>query len=75
MLKKISDDLDEVSSQFLNLGPSPTANHLPEWMGGTRCNFFWILPIKTHYRKKLVIEKELNIDYLVKVKTENFEAE
>ena len=59
----------------MNLRPSPTANNLPEWMGGKRCNFFWILPIKTHYRKKLVIEKELNIDYLVKVKTDLFMAE
>ena len=56
------------SSELLYLGPEPNANHLPEWMGGTRCNFWWIFPIKTHYRKVLVIERELNIDYLYNVR-------
>lgn len=56
------------SNELVYLGPEPTANHLPEWIGGTRCNFWWIIPIKTHYRKVLVIEKELNIDYLYNVR-------
>ena len=46
------------------------SNHFAEWMGGTRFNFWWLIPIKTHYRKVLVIEKELTIDYLMRVKTD-----
>ena len=70
-MEKLSDDILMSSNEFLYLGPDPGANHLCEWMGGTKCNFGWVFPIKTHYRKILVIEKELNIDYLCRI---NFDA-
>ena len=72
MLKKLADAFKESSNAFLYLGPEePTSNHFPEWMGGTKCSLWWIFPVKTHNRKSLVIEKELNIDYLCRV---NFHA-
>ena len=77
-MQKLASDIILGSNEFMNradcgsfltIEGESNANHLSEWMGGTKCNPCWLLPIKTHTRKELVIEKELSIDYLNRVDT------
>jgi len=43
-------------------------------MGGSSCGGIWLLPVLSRKRANLVIESELNIDYLNNVQIEDSES-
>ena len=43
-------------------------------MGGSKCKAQWLVPLRARTRASLVIEKELNIDYLNAINLDDLSA-